>query len=260
MINYVALDVETTGLEPGSRLIQVGAVHFTDAGDVISTFEENINPIMPLPPDAAEVNHIKPEILALARTASEVLTDFMAWLPENPIFVAHWAQFDTGMIAWQADYSGIVYPKDAPVICTCKLAKMIGETKSNGLAALEQHYQLQRNGTAHTALSDADVCRQYFMLRGNKQAIMQSPWHAAGHNYSYLSTEQLPPALQDIYNLVNMGSPLTFRYSDAKDEITERTITPYGWAVVKDVPMFHGFCHLRQERRTFRVDRVQEVV
>ena len=58
--------------------------------------------------------------------------------------------------------------------------------------------------------------------------------------------------------LVAKGAPMTFTYKDDKGVTTERTITPYGWAK-QGVLMFHGYCHLREERRSFRADRVVNV-
>lgn len=41
--------------------------------------------------------------------------------------------------------------------------------------------------------------------------------------------------------------------------ITEREINPYGVAVVRGRCYVHGWCHLRRARRTFRMDRVEQV-
>ena len=53
---FIALDVETTGVEPGSRLIELAAIAFDDDG-IIDIFERTVNPGMPLPADAAKTAH-----------------------------------------------------------------------------------------------------------------------------------------------------------------------------------------------------------
>lgn len=49
------------------------------------------------------------------------------------------------------------------------------------------------------------------------------------------------------------------RYRSFKDEETERDFDPYGLARVQNEWYVVGHCHLRQDRRSFRVDRVQQV-
>ena len=47
--NLIVLDLETTGLEPANdKIIEIGAIRFVN-GEEDSTFEEMINPEMPIP-------------------------------------------------------------------------------------------------------------------------------------------------------------------------------------------------------------------
>jgi predicted DNA-binding transcriptional regulator YafY len=49
------------------------------------------------------------------------------------------------------------------------------------------------------------------------------------------------------------------RYRSPDGSTTVREINPYGVAVVRGSCYVHGWCHLRQARRTFRLDRVDAV-
>ncbi len=49
------------------------------------------------------------------------------------------------------------------------------------------------------------------------------------------------------------------RHSSALGAPTVREINPYGIAVVHGWCYVHGWCHLRQARRTFRIDRIDRV-
>ena len=49
------------------------------------------------------------------------------------------------------------------------------------------------------------------------------------------------------------------RHRDAHGAATVRELNPYGLAVVFGSLYVHGWCHLRQARRTFRVDRIDRV-
>lgn len=256
-MKYVAFDTETTGLEPGSRLVELAAIQFDESG-VGAAFEELVNPGMPMPEDTAALNGISAEMLAGARTAKDVLNDFIAWLPPNAVFIAHWARFDTGILSWETDRCGITLPS-YPVICTCELAKELRKTPNNKLSTLVEHYRIQRIGNAHRAMSDADACRQFWEILLTKEKVtpVARPWNQAGHDYRF--PPELPPVLSGIPDLVSQGSRFSFMYTDAKDETTERSITPYGWADVKGNIMFHGWCNLRNARRTFRADRIQAI-
>jgi len=44
MTTWVAFDTETTGLEPGSRLLDLAAVAFDDHGTVLATFNQLVHP------------------------------------------------------------------------------------------------------------------------------------------------------------------------------------------------------------------------
>lgn len=49
------------------------------------------------------------------------------------------------------------------------------------------------------------------------------------------------------------------RHRTANGEATVREISPYGIAVLRGWCYVHGWCHLREARRTFRIDRIDRV-
>ncbi|MGH3471499.1 MAG: helix-turn-helix transcriptional regulator [Nocardioidaceae bacterium] len=49
------------------------------------------------------------------------------------------------------------------------------------------------------------------------------------------------------------------RHRSADGTTTVRDVNPYGMAVVRGWCYVHGWCHLRQARRTFRIDRIDRV-
>ena len=254
MTNLVAFDMETTGVEPGSRMVEIAAQAFDPDGTVIDEFASLVNPGMTMPADAGAVNGITDDMLKDAPDASAVLREFLAWLPSGPTLVAHNAPFDVGVLAWELGraYMPMI---SASVIDTLQIAKALKRTANNKLQTLIEHHRLVVDGDAHRALRDASACRQYFCVSGGS---------AVGLSFEDLArlacfTADLPSQLAALPELVRVGGELSFAYQDAKGATTERTITPYGWAVVNDTLMFHGLCHLRNERRSFRADRVVEI-
>lgn len=254
MTNLVAFDVETTGVEPGSRMVEIAAQAFDLDGTVVSEFVSLVNPGIPMPADATAVNGITDDMLKGAPDASAVLRDLLEWLPSKPTLVAHKAPFDVGVLAWELGRASMPMIS-ASVIDTLPIAKAKKLTPNNKLQTLVEHHRLVVDGDAHRALHDASACRQYFCVSG----ALAGPMPGLSFEdiaRSSLFTANLPAQLAALPELVRAGGELSFSYQDAKGATTERTITPYGWAVVNDALMFHGLCHLRNERRSFRADRV----
>ena len=262
-MKYIAFDTETTGIEPGSRIVELAGILFDESG-VLDIFETLINPGMPIPADATALHGITDEIVQ--RSGEETylaLAEFCRWCEPDAILVAHYASFDTGMMSWAFQFCGVPQPIGQQVIDTWQIAKHIGATKNNKLITLVEHYGINRAGLAHRAMNDADACMRYFNLLLKDKRFVRfiphehvQPWADAGHEYSYVAPEVLPESIASLPALVADGGDFTFAYHDGKGEHTERTITPYGWALKGDVVMFHGWCHLRNSRRTFRADRV----
>lgn len=263
-----AFDTETTGLDRGSRAIEIAGVMFDETG-VLSSFETLINPGMPIPPDVTKINGITDDMVKDAPDTREALLRFFSWVGDCRVAIAHYAQYDTGIVSWDAGRVGVVIPTDMLVVDTCELAKAIGATKNNKLDTVAAHYGIQRIGNAHRAASDVDMCYQIFQKMTDAKGHMPPAhfyrqWALAGHDYEF--TASLPSLLVNLPQWIERGEPMPFVYEDEKGVQSTRTITPYGWCANNEYIYFHGHCHKRSaetgkhERRTFRADRVKEVL
>jgi DNA polymerase-3 subunit epsilon/ATP-dependent DNA helicase DinG len=89
----VALDLETTGLNPDTdAIIEVGAVRFRE-GRVIDEFSMLVNPLRPLPQEVSFLTGISEASLQTQPTLSEVIPQLRHYLG-NATLIAHNAQFD----------------------------------------------------------------------------------------------------------------------------------------------------------------------
>jgi DNA polymerase-3 subunit epsilon len=255
-MNFFVFDTETTGLEPGSRMVELCAVMLDDQGQECQKFQTLVNPNMPIPPDVSAIHGITNADVAKAPGMSDALHSLRAWLDLHAnlcmtaVGVAHNAPFDMGVMSWCMGRIGMPLPT-FPVIDTCAMARTIKATKGNSLAALVESYSIARNGDAHRAYSDCDATRQYFNIARTLTEPVMAQW-ATGHTY----TDVLPPALKGLPDAVMEGAPLSFGYTDAQGARTDRTVTPYGWAMTPTGVLFHGLCHLRNERRSFKAASV----
>ncbi|MFM2089548.1 MAG: hypothetical protein RLZZ127_37 [Planctomycetota bacterium] len=251
-MSRIVFDTETTGVDDGSRLLELAAVALDDKDQVVGEFAALANPGMPLPADVGGVNGITADMLADAPGTRDVLTRWLEWLGEHgaTAAIAHFAPFDCGILGWEFGRVGLALPP-LRVIDTCAMARTIGETKKNSLVALVEHYGIQRQGTAHRAMSDVRACLDYYRIAKAKTKAQDEAWPR-----SYWHPTALPAHLAALPEMVAAGAPFRFVYQDAKGNLTERTITPLGYAETAKGISFHGWCHLRNERRNFLAERV----
>lgn len=153
---YVAIDVETTGLEAGvDEIIEIAAVKFR-AGEVIETFDTLVQPRHSLPLNSSRLTGITAEMLAEAPRFTEVAPRFATFLKNYPL-VGHNVRFDINMLQAQ----GMRLPQ--PAFDTFELATLLmPRTPAYRLGALAATLGIAHD-EAHRALSDADVTRQVFL-------------------------------------------------------------------------------------------------
>lgn len=153
---FVAIDVETTGLEAGvDEIIEIAAVKFR-TGEVLETFDTLVQPRHSLPLNSSRLTGITAEMLASAPRFTEVAPRFATFLRNYPL-VGHNVRFDINMLQAQ----GMRLPQ--PAFDTFELATLLmPRTPAYRLGALAATLGIAHD-EAHRALSDADVTRQVFL-------------------------------------------------------------------------------------------------
>ncbi len=154
---FVAIDVETTGLEAGAdEIIEVAAVSFRGA-EVLDTFQRLVRPRHSLPIKIAQLTGIAEAELAGAQPFHEVAPELVRFVKSYPV-VGHSVGFDIRMLGAQ----GLRLAQ--PSYDTFELATLLlpGQASYN-LGALAAALQIP-HPDAHRALADADVARQLFTL------------------------------------------------------------------------------------------------
>lgn len=252
MSDLILFDTETTGLEAGSRLIELAAIRTDPAGNVLDKFQRMVNPGMPLPADALAVNRITADQLAGAPALAETMGAFLEFCSGAAFGVAHFASYDVGILTYALGMVHLPVPS-LQIICTCEMAKALKETPNNKLATLVEHHRIPTLGDAHRAAADADACRLYYAIAATRTKPVPKPWAA---EYSWCESDELPKHLTILPQAVRDGAAFSFGYVDAKGNRSDRTITPYGWAKTDKGISFHGLCHEKLERRTFLAERV----
>jgi DNA polymerase-3 subunit alpha (Gram-positive type) len=151
---FVAFDVETTGLNAQSdRLTEIGAVLFS-GGKVGQTFNTFVNPEMPIPKEIVELTGITDRDVFDAPSEADAMRAFLDFAGDRPI-IAHNASFDRGFMAAACERSGIDF--SPVVIDTLYLSRcLLPELKRHKLDTVSKHLGLPEFNH-HRASDDALV-------------------------------------------------------------------------------------------------------
>jgi DNA polymerase-3 subunit epsilon len=154
-LEYVIVDVETTGWSPqDARITEIGAVRMR-AGQVLSEFSTLVDPAMPVPPDIETLTGISNQMVAAAPRPEEVLP---AWLrfAQGGVLTAHNARFDLGFLTAACGSCGLPWP-DFAVLDTVAVARQVlvrGEVPDCKLGTLAAYFETPA-APSHRALADA---------------------------------------------------------------------------------------------------------
>ncbi|HAJ35283.1 MAG TPA: DNA polymerase III subunit epsilon [Chloroflexi bacterium] len=167
---YVALDLETTGLDASQdAIIEVGAVKFT-ADHVIERFATLVNPQRPIPARITQITNIRDADVAGAPTLDRVLPEVRAFVGADvSAVIAHNAAFDLGFLR----VAGVHFQR--PAYDTVELAMILlpGATSYNlGELCLRLDIPLVE---AHRALDDAEATGHLFRLLHRRMRALPAP-------------------------------------------------------------------------------------
>jgi DNA polymerase-3 subunit epsilon len=162
-LEFVVLDVETTGLAPGRhRLIEVGAV-VVSSGELGVSFSHLIHPGRRIPQFISQFTGINHRMIARAPSAAVVLPQLRDFVGERPI-VGHNIGFDLGFLNYEAEQAHIAPAFPAEGIDTIALARryLTGMRRASlDRVAAALHVTTRDR---HRALPDARITAQVFLL------------------------------------------------------------------------------------------------
>ncbi len=156
MPTYVALDLETTGLDPlHDSIIEIGAVRFND-NRIEAEWSTLVNPRVPISHFITRLTGITNNMVMNAPLISEVLSDVIAFAGELPI-VGHNIGFDLAFL----NRAGAL--KTNLCIDTYEMAAVLLPSASRyNLSALGQQLGIIQPAT-HRALDDAKATHAVFL-------------------------------------------------------------------------------------------------
>ncbi len=161
-MNFVALDVETTGtLSHLDHIVELAAVRFSE-GKKPDSFSTLVNPGVPIPEEASAVNRITDEMLKDQPKIANVLQSFSEFCGRD-VLVAHNAIFDFQFLSVALEKCHCPAP-GGPLIDTYALSKKVFPGLSNyKLSTLVEYLKIPIH-KFHRAEQDAYACGHLFNL------------------------------------------------------------------------------------------------
>ncbi len=168
----IALDTETTGLDPGSghRVVEIGCVELVNHFPSGREFHTYLNPERDMPAGAFEVHGLSAEFLADKPLFAAIVDQFMAFIEDAPL-VIHNAEFDLKFL--NAELARLDRPilERGRTVDTLALARRKFPGAQASLDALCRRFEIDTSARdKHGALLDAQLLASvYLELSGGRQ-------------------------------------------------------------------------------------------
>ncbi len=159
--SFIVVDLETTGLEPRlDRIIEIAAVKVVN-GEIVDEWDTLVNPGIFIPQISTDISGISSEMVKESPKFVEVAEEYLKFIGEESVFVAHNVDFDRMFLNKHLDRNGFGEMSN-PYLCTFRLAKQVHPNLSRyGLGALAELFDIEL-AQAHRALHDARATAHLF--------------------------------------------------------------------------------------------------
>ena len=263
-VEFTIFDTETTGLEPdfGDRIIEIAAIKLKDnvLGD---TFQTLVNPQRKVSAAAFDVNHISEEMLKEAPSIDKVLPQFLDFV-KGTVLCSYNAGFDLAFLENEAKLLNLTLPQDLIVVDILSMARrLLPNLERHALWFIAQIMDIKAT-QQHRALSDVELTIKVF----NKlSAILKEKGlndflqfnSLFGLNSALLNSTN-EKKIAEIQQAIDLGVKLKIKYFSRSDaQVTERLVTPKQIKQENNKDYLVGYCHLRSQERTFRVDGILHI-
>jgi len=254
------VDVETTGLNPfsGDRVVEIAVLRCVGE-EPQDAFLRLIDPQRPMSPDAYAIHHISDAMLAGQPTFGDVAGEMLQVL-SGAVYIGHNLAFDLGFLESELRRAGVAQPEYIVGLDTLRLARRRYALPRYGLEYLARSLRLEIGAHAHRAMADVLLTRLVFERLlddlASETALTTRYLQALQGGRIHERRPTLPPVPPIISQAVQTHTPLRLRYRSGNGNESERTVTPLGLVDHGDTLTLVADCHLRQERRSFRLDRI----
>jgi len=262
-IPHAFLDVETTGasVDFGHRVIELGIVRY-ERGHKVAEYQQLIDPRRPISAGITALTGISPDMVRGMPTFAEQLPAALKLL-DGAAVLGHNVRFDLSFLRKEFRGAGkeiIEALGDVPVLDTVRIARRRFGRGGNGLQNLAARMGFSPS-TAHRALADAQTTAWVYETLmhpiGGWNASLFDAIREQGGPMSLLPAnprESLLPL--ELEEALEQRVPVRMEYLDARQARTFRVVRPLTIRGSGDELLLIAHCHLRNEQRTFKIERV----
>ncbi len=259
-VTFAVVDVETTGLGPADRVIEIAALRLRGFEE-IARFQSLINPGIPIGSGAMQISGITDAMVSSAPIFPEVHEALGALLADS-VFVAHNAPFDLQFLSrerkrWRlASWQG-------PVLDTLRLARNAIALPGYSLAELTGVLELP-HAPAHRAMADvlataALLQKLVALLQPAPQTLAdlllaQEPIPAA---WEECKGREVPDEVIDLLARASRGEEIVEIEYQGRAGTRSYWVRPQG--AERNGPLFYVRARVveTEDERSFRLDRLQ---
>jgi DNA polymerase-3 subunit epsilon len=171
----IALDTETTGLDPasGHRIVEIGCVEMMGHVRTGSHFHTYLNPERDMPREAENIHGLSSDFLKDKPTFKVVARAFLEFIGDSPL-VIHNASFDLKFLNAELNTLDLPLMDYARATDTVLIARKMFPGSPANLDALCKRFSIDLSArTKHGALLDAELLADvYLELKGGRQSSL----------------------------------------------------------------------------------------
>lgn len=260
-MEFTVFDTETTGLEPqsGDRIVEIAAIRLKGK-ERRAIFHTLINPQRQISPAAFQVNRITQEMLSCAPDIAGVIPAFLDFIAGSSL-CSYNAPFDLGFLNHELKLIGKGPLEGIVVVDILKMAKRL----MPGLERYALWFVADKLGIRmlqeHRALADVELTIEVFNKlkdRLTKNGVFDFLNFSGlfGINSQFLENLN-NQKIAEIQRALDLDVKLKIKYlSSVNAEVSEREVIPKEIRQEKGNSYLVGYCCLRNEERTFRIDGI----
>jgi len=258
-IEFTIFDTETTGLDPesGDRIVEIAGIRFKGK-ERLAAFQTLINPHRPISAAAFAVNKITADMLKDAPETEEALPKFLDFIQDSCIS-SYNAAFDLGFLKNELKLMG-KGPPDNAVVDILKMARRI----MPGLERYSLWFVADKLGIRaeqkHRAFSDVELTLDVFnklkeMLQVKGILDFTNFLSLFGLNSRFLEDIN-NQKIAKIQEAMGLRVNLKIKYLSGSAAVSEREVMPKEIRQDNNRSYLVGYCCLKKEERTFRIDGI----
>lgn len=263
-VDFVIFDTETTGLDPksGDRIVEIAALKFRGR-EKLGQFHYLVNPGRQISPRAFEVNRISQEMLENAPPIEKIIPEFLDFI-RGSCLCAYNMPFDLGFLNNELALAGreaLEQPELVDILVMSR--RLLPKLESHALGFVAKSLGIE-DQQEHRAFSDVKLTWEVFrrlkiMLKKRGVSGFKSFLHLFGASLK-LSNSLNQQKMARIEEAIELGLKIKIKYfSRSAAEVSEREVIPKEIKVDQRQAYLVGFCSLRNEERTFRVDSILDL-